>query len=119
MNKEEAQKRLDSLEIEAKELRKIIDAPEKPTARDWLLNFLSQTFEVKFTKGIVTYYLDGQWIFQQHLKDGVLWCCYHKVWRVFEDEYNMRYNDIQSIMKDVVGEALNCKGLTPAISDRE
>lgn len=116
MNKNAALARLTSLENEAKELRKVIEAPDAPpkqTAEEWLLDFLSQPFIVKFTKDYITYYLGDQWIFQQDLKNDRLWCYYYKVWQVFEKEYSLKYEQIQALHKEEVGTALNCKGLTP------
>ncbi len=115
MNKELALKRLTALENEAKELRNIINTPEKISAEQWLLNFLSEPFEVKLTKGFITYYRDRQWVFQQDLKNGYLWCYYYKVCEIFEKEYSMQYTDIQTLIKDVVGKALNCEDLTPPL----
>ena len=113
MNKEKALERLTALENEAKELRSIIDAPEKISAEQWLLNYLSEPFEVKLTQGYITYYRDGQWVFQQDLKNKILWCYYHEVWRIFEKEYSMNYQDIQALHNKLVGKALNCEGFTP------
>jgi len=116
MNKKEAVDRLSAIEKETSELRKIIemsDAPPKPTAKEWLLNFLSEPFEVRLTKECITYYRDGQWIFQQDLKNKYLWCYYYKVWKVFEIDFILNYNQIQSLIKDVVGKALNCEQFEP------
>ena len=115
MNKQDALIRLSSLENEAKELRKIIETADespKPTAKEWLLNFLSQDFTVKFTKRYITYYLGDQWVYQQDFKNRYLWCYYYKVWEVFEKEYSMNYQQIQALQREVVGEALNCKEFT-------
>src|ERR1700760_2993331 len=116
MNKEKELERLTALENEAKELRKIMDAPEKLSAEQWLLNFLSHPFEVKLTQDYITYYRDGQWIFQQDLKIGYLWCYYYAVWQVFEKEYSMNRKAIQALQKNIVGKALNCEVFTPCIA---
>jgi len=116
MNKEEAIKRLSAVEAETKELRKIIEAPDpapKLTAKEWLLNFLSEPFEVRLTKEYITYYRDGQWIFQQDLKNKYLWCYYYKVWDVFYTDFGLDYHKTRALIKDVVGKALNCEQLTP------
>ena len=114
MNKEKALERLAALENEAKELRKIIEVPEKQkiSAEDYLKDILSKCIG-KVTEGYITWYIDDQWIFQQDLKNKYLWCYYYKVWKVFEDEYDMQYDDIQRLQKNVVGKALNCKEFTP------
>ncbi len=114
MNKEKALERLTALENEAKELRSIINAPEKISAAQWLLNFLSEPFEVKLTEGCITYYRNNQWIFQQDLKNKILWCYYYKVWEIFEKEYSMNYQAIQELHKNQVNKALGCESLTPS-----
>jgi hypothetical protein len=116
MNKTDALTRLTSLENEAKELRKIIEMPDQPeeiSAKDWLLNFLSQDFTTQFTKGYVTHYIGDQWVFQQDLKRNTLWCYYYKIWEIFYTKYSMNEDQVQQLMKDVVLELLNCKGFTP------
>jgi len=114
INKEEAIKELTTIKERVNVLG-IINAPEqpaKPTAKEWLLNFLSQDFTVKLTQGYITYYLGDQWIFQQDLKNKILWCYYFKVWQVFEVDYSMSYQQIQALHEETVGAALNCKGFT-------
>jgi len=60
-----------------KQVQDALAAP-KQTAKEWLLDYLSKPFEVKLTKGYITYYRDGQWIFQQDLKNKTLWCYYYE-----------------------------------------
>ena len=116
MNKQEAITRLSAIEAETAKLRKIIEAPEtppKPTAKEYLLDILSNCTG-KVTQGYIIWRnQDGQWIFQQDLKKNILWCYWFKVWDIFCNEYNMNYCDIQALIKDVVGKALNCEEFTP------
>lgn len=115
MNKEEAIKEVNTIKERLTVLEGIINTPEVPkqTAKEWLLNFLSQDFTVKLTQGYITYYLGEQWIFQQDFKNGYLWCYYYKVWEVFEKEFGIKYEQIQALQKEVVGKALNCEAFTP------
>ncbi len=118
MNKSDALKELATIKERVNILEGIINTPEppsKPTAKEWLLDFLSQPFTVKLTQGRITYYLGEQWIFQQDFKNKHLWCYYYKVWDVFKKEYSMNYEEIQALQKDVLGTALNCKEFTPII----
>ena len=108
--------KINGVEIEAtpellKQVQDALAAP-KQTAKEWLLDYLSKPFEVKLTKGYITYYRDGQWVFHQDLKNKYLWCYYYEVWRIFEKEFNMNNEQIQALYKEVVGEALNCKEFT-------
>ena len=108
--------KVNDIEIEATPelLQKVQEALSNPkqTAKEWLLDYMSKPFEVRLTKGYITYYRDGQWVFQQDIKDKILWCYYYEVWQVFERDFGMKYDEIQALQKDVVGEILNCRDFT-------
>jgi len=87
----------------------------KETAKDFLLEILSKPFEVKITKGKITYYQNGDWVFQQDLKMEFLWYNYHTIYSVLRDKFSMKHKDIDLLIQEVVGEALNCKQLTPRL----
>ena len=109
MKKEEILKKIE-------ELKAFIDTPDKPTAKEWLKAFIQKPFDkvlVNIESKTITYYRNGQWLFQQDLKNRYLRCYYPIVWQFFEREYDMDYEQIQELHSDVVVEALNCKGLTP------
>jgi len=114
--KEQAIEHLANLKKEIEKYEAIVNAPEKPNAREWLINYMNENdggFQVKVKKDYIWYYRDGQWIFRQDLKNKELDCYYYKFWQVFESEYSMKREDIQELIKGVVGEALNCKEFTP------
>ena len=116
MNKEKALERLKEIENEAKALRAIIEAPDTSNykqAKEWLLDYISKPFEVKLTKGFITYYRDGQFVIRQDFKNKSLYVYYPILWRVFEGVYSLKYEEIQALHKEVLGEALNCKDFTP------
>jgi|ERR1700733_7901235 len=94
-------------------LEGIINAPEKPTAKQWLKDFIKLDFTVKITEGYITCYLGDQWIFQEDFKNKVFWCYYYKGWQVFEKEYGLKYEQIQALYKKVVLKTFNCEGFTP------
>jgi hypothetical protein len=114
MNKEQALQKLSRLEKETLELCKIIEAPEV-TPEQILIDILNKGFKVEITKGFITYYQEDQCIFQQDLKNKILWCNYYKVWKVFIDQYLLDYQQIKELQTKVVGEALNCKHFTPRL----
>ena len=106
----------DEARLKIIELQKFIDTPEKPTANEWLEKFIQIPFdkvEVNIKNQIITYYRNGQWLFQKDLKNESLWCYYYEVWQFFEKEYGMNYKEIQALIKDVVGSAFNCRDATP------
>jgi hypothetical protein len=108
MNKKQALEQLSQLEKEALELRKIIETSEV-SPEQILIDILNKGFVVKITKDYITYYQENLWIFQQDLKNKILWCNYYKVWQVFIDKYSFNYQQIEDLQTKVVGEALNCK----------
>lgn len=116
MNKEKALERLDSLEREAKELRKIINEVEKISPEKYLEQILSECVG-RVTYGGITWYLNDEWVFREDYKRNTLWCYYYKVWEVFETKYNMEYGQIQELQRNVVGKALNCKELIPLFAN--
>lgn len=88
--------------------------PEKPSAKEWLLDYLSKGFDkVELGKGRIVYHRNGQWIFDLRLSNKILWCYYYEVWERFYKEYGMDCDSVQQLMKDTVLEPLNCKGFTP------
>ena len=118
MNKEKALERLKEIENEAKALRAIIEAPDTSNykqAKEWLLDYISKPFEVKLTKGFITYYRDGQFVIRQDFKNKSLYVYYPILWRVFEGVYSLKYEEIQALHKEVLGEALNSNDCTPKV----
>ena len=59
------------------------------------------------------YHKDGQWIFYQDAKNGEFWCVYNRYWKIFESEFNFKYEEIQAITKLLVEEALKREVDTP------
>lgn len=59
------------------------------------------------------YHKDGQWIFYQDAKNGEFWCVYNRYWKIFESEFNFKYEEIQAITKYLVEDALKREVGTP------
>lgn len=118
MDKQDALKRLSAIENEAAELRKLIDAPDRPTPaeRFWqLCEGLSLKIDKEKYTDYVLFFKEDVSQFEYNTKNGYLWCRYSSIWSVFEKEYNMRYDDIRSLIKIQVEEHFRCKGVTPGI----
>jgi hypothetical protein len=49
---------------------------------------------------------EKEWIFYQDAKNGEFWCVYNRYWKIFESEFNFKYEEIQAITKYLVEEAL-------------
>jgi len=59
------------------------------------------------TKSAEHYYnKENEWIFYQDAKNGEFWCVYNRYWKIFESEFNFKYEEIQAITKYLVEEAL-------------
>ena len=112
MDKQKALAEIQLLFKEIAELRKITQAPEV-TPKSFLLGVLSKPFEVKVTEGYITYFQDNKIIFQQDLKSKILWCSHKNIWQTFESIFSLKFVEIQKLIKEVVGEALNCKDFIP------
>ena len=61
------------------------------------------------------YHKDGQWIFYQDAKNGEFWCVYNRYWKIFESEFNFKYEEIAAITKFLVEDALKREVDTPGI----
>ena len=58
---------------------------------------------------------EKEWIFYQDAKNGEFWCVYNRYWKIFESEFNFKYEEIQAITKFLVEEALKREVDTPFI----
>ena len=56
---------------------------------------------------------EKEWIFYQDAKNGEFWCVYNRYWKIFESEFNFKYEEIQAITKFLVEEALKREVDTP------
>jgi hypothetical protein len=52
------------------------------------------------------YHKDGQWIFYQDCKNERFWTHYYNYWEIFESKFHLKYDEIGSITKYLVEEAL-------------
>jgi hypothetical protein len=62
---------------------------------------------------------NGEIWFEWDQKNNYLWCRYDTVWRVFETEFGLNYDEIQSIIKEQVEQAYGLKGVTPHLHGQE
>ena len=58
---------------------------------------------------------DGDWLFyiDYDSKNQRFWYSYHKVWMVFKGKHSINIDDFQEVMKSILEEHLNLKGVTP------
>ncbi len=58
---------------------------------------------------------NGDWLFDINYdsKKPYFWYSYYRVWGVFNVKYSINYDDFQEVMKSILEEHLNLKGVTP------
>jgi len=115
MTKNEALQRKKVLEKELQVLNTIISQPEKTKEQRFfeLLNGMQLKFDFeKYRDRLFFFRGDEVWL-EYNLKDKYLWVS-PKKWEVFEDEYNMENNEIQTLIKGIVEQHFNLKGVTPS-----
>ena len=114
MTKQQAIQRKSEIEKELPELDKIINAPDiTPEERFWQIMNGCVIYEEKENTNSVFYMKEGKVFFE--LECSILWCRYDSVWSVFESEYSMSYNNIQSFIKNQVENRFKMQGVTPAM----
>jgi len=68
----------------------------------------------KNPKDWVLYYnKEGKCLIKHNKKNNITWIRYIYIWSIFEKEYNMNYEDIQSFMKDQLLKHFKIMGTTP------
>ena len=50
----------------------------------------------------IFFFKEDKLLFEQDSRSDVFWCNYDKIWSVFEKEYHMKYEEIQSFIKDMM-----------------
>ena len=58
---------------------------------------------------------NGEWLFDinYYSKNQHFWYSYYRILVIFRDKYSINYNDFQEVMKSILEEHLNLKGVTP------
>ena len=119
MKKEILQQKITAMEKELAEMNAELNKPDKSNielATEWLVNFMNENdgkFTVKVKDGFHTYYRGDQWLFQLDFKNKTLWFYYYKVLYKISNQFSLEYNEVQLVIANVVGEAINCKEFTP------
>ena len=57
--------------------------------------------------------VSGICLFDQYIKNKILYCDYDEIWTVFYKEYSDNYNDIQSLIKSWLEEEAKLNVYTP------
>lgn len=110
VTKQEAIKRITELKTELAELESIAATPAiTPEERFWQLmdGCVMDTQNPDYT----LWMKDGTVFFK--LINDTLWCSRRNVWSVFKNEYSMKFDSIQSLIKTNVENRLKMNGITP------
>lgn len=98
----------------AKELRKIIEQPEKRTKEEAFIELINgcqiKIDKVKYPDSVF-FFKNGEYYFEIG-KDN-LWCRYKYVWSVFESEFKLNHHEIKNFIEDMVEEHFKINGVTP------
>ena len=57
--------------------------------------------------------VNGICLFRQDLKNKSLWCNYDEIWSFFKQNYKDNYNEIQSIIKEILSDTTKLNVYTP------
>ena len=117
MKKEEAIKRLEVIEAEVNELKKIInqtDEKDKSVEMSEFLFDMINNSKLKITENGLGLHRDDNYLFLQDLKNQYVWVNYYQIWLVFYERFSLSYEQTQAFIKAWVETNLNWKGFTPA-----
>lgn len=104
-------------------MREIIETPEKKSKEERFWELILQTNSIKIDKEkypTSTFgFMGEKFLWEYDSKNGYLWLSWKLIWSVFETEYGLQYDDIQSFIKKEVEDHFKCKGVTPfSLSER-
>ena len=57
--------------------------------------------------------VNGICLFEQDFKNKHLWCNYDEIWSFFKQNYKDNYNEIQSIIKEILSDTTKLNVYTP------
>jgi len=106
-------------EREIEKLFKDIIKPDKnQEMSDFLFNMINGS-TVKFTgEKEITFYKNNEWIIQQDYKTKFLWIRYSLIWKVFENDFDLNYDQIKEFILSwiEINTDTEWKGLIPKIN---
>ena len=80
---------------------------------DWFVKILENLKEIKEDDFIYWVDKDNKIYMKYNKKNEVILIDYDKIWSYFESNYSDNYEEIQRLMRDLVGEHLNLWDATP------
>jgi hypothetical protein len=118
MDKKQAQKELDQIKDRVKELERIMNEPEVSKEKemsDFLFSMLANMESEITGEKETTFYRksDHGWLIKQNYKNGYLKVRYSLIWSIFEERFNLNYNQIIQFIQGWIETNTGWKGLTP------
>ena len=83
------------------------------------VRFLDENYKVsKYpTSRFEIFNEEGKWLFDidYDSKNQHFWYSYYRILAIFRENYSINYDDFQEVMKSILEEHLNLKGVTPNV----
>jgi hypothetical protein len=76
--------------------------------KEWLMDVFDGMEKKKSEFGF-NFYKEGQWLFEQDLKNEYFWVSYYNIWSIFENEYSMNDNQAKTFMWVILEHITNYK----------
>ena len=112
MNKQEAKQKIEVLEKELADLKKIVNSPEESFSEMfWALILQTDSIRLdkeKYPNSTFGFHGD-KLLWEYNSKNAYLLLSYARIWSFLE----RNYNDVKSLIKSEVEEHFKCKGVTP------
>jgi hypothetical protein len=96
-----------------------LNLPKKQTPQSWFQSILNRTTGPHTSSELphsLFYKLDGNVIFEYNQITGSFWVDYVTIWSVFEDRFDMEYDEIQELIKPMVEDHYKLAAVTPKIA---
>jgi hypothetical protein len=103
------------LEAELAKINKELSRKPTPEERFWeIVRSINRPFLTKIGwPNEIFFFRNNDYIMSYHKESKILWCSWEHLWSILENEYEMKYDDIQGIIKVEVEKALKVEGVTP------
>jgi hypothetical protein len=87
------------------------DANTKEAAFAGLMNGLERRQDWKNYPHSIFWFKNGTYMFEYDGKEKYFWCSYPDVWAIFEKQFNMEFEEIQSFLRDMMELFFKHKGV--------
>jgi hypothetical protein len=82
--------------------------PKWKEIKEWLMDLFKDMEKKKIYRGF-NFYKESNFLFEQDLKNEYFWVSYNNICSIFENEYSMDFNNIQTFMWIILEHITNYK----------